>query len=298
MLNIPETVRGIIPMLQYARPHMSREEGQFVQRFVLPLGAEIDGFGNCIKRIGTAPVMWSCHTDTVDQKGGRRSVRVKKDGGAVSLESKKEDCLGADDAVGVWLMGEMIMAEVPGLYIFHAAEEIGGKGSAWIAKETPNLLKDIKYAIALDRKGYHSVITHQFGRRCCSDEFAAGLAAQLLSGYEPDPTGLFTDTANYKGLIGECTNISVGYHNAHSNKEWLNLTFLAELREVLLRIDISKLPYVRKPGEVYEIEALTDLVRRYPNLAASVMMGGGVTSEAFGAYAKEIFGLNKEKKRA
>ena len=41
----------------------------------------------------------------------------------------------------------------------------------------------------------------------------------------PDDTGLFTDSANFIGVIKECTNISVGYYNEHSTSEIQNIQF-------------------------------------------------------------------------
>jgi len=143
-------------------------------------------------------------------------------------------------------MSEMIRAEVEGLYIFHRGEEIGGIGSTYIAEETPELLDGIRYAIALDRKGFDSVITYQ-GARCASDTFAGALADALGGDFEPDESGLFTDTANYAELIPECSNLSVGYEHAHSAKETLDVGFMLWLLPRLMRLDVSALPVARDP---------------------------------------------------
>ena len=51
-------------------------------------------------------------------------------------------------------------------------------------------------------------------------------------------------------MIGECTNISVGYYNQHGKTETLDAEFLAKLRHQLLQVDVSKLVEKRKAGEV------------------------------------------------
>ena len=76
---------------------------------------------------------------------------------------------------------------------------------------------------------------------CCSNEFALGLAKALndtnpLLAYAPDDTGLFTDTANYRRIIPECTNVSVGYANEHSAEELLDTWHLALLRDALIEV--------------------------------------------------------------
>ena len=237
----------LLHMLKTRRPAYSKTERRFVTNFIAPLGTTADEYGNHYLRIGDVPVLWSCHTDTVHRRGGSQHL---KQVGATKIglhPSSKTGCLGADDTAGIWLMREMIFAKVPGLYVFHRCEEIGGLGSQWIEKHNPKLVEGIKFAIALDRKGQSDVITHQRGR-CCSDDFADSLGSQL--GNYTKAYGVFTDTANYKGLIGECTNISVGYENAHSSKELLDIVYLRNLRDKLVSLDISKLVSKRKPGEV------------------------------------------------
>ena len=51
------------------------------------------------------------------------------------------DCLGADDGAGVFLMLEMIDANVEGTYIFHRGEERGGWGSSQIAELHADYIK-------------------------------------------------------------------------------------------------------------------------------------------------------------
>jgi len=290
-----ETTKDLLAMLTYGRPHKSDAEAAFVQRFVNTLpGIHYDKFGNGMVRIGTAPILFSCHTDTVHHASGRQKIAIKE--GIAHLKNPVRGlCLGADDAAGVWLMREMIAANVSGLYVFHAGEEFGGLGSAYIAKEHGLLLRDYKAAIAFDRKGTTSVITHQM-TRTCSDTFGQSLCRLLGPTWELDDTGTFTDTANYTDLIGECSNISVGYEGAHGPTETLDIWFLQNLRNELVRFDYDKLVFERQPGDIddddviyytkkssvsyattfaKEIElpdeALIELCRDYPEVAAQLI---------------------------
>lgn len=163
------------------------------------------------------------------------------------------DVLGADDGAGVWLLLEMIDAGVPGTYVFHRGEECGGIGSRGMSADHAQFLSQFDRAIAFDRKATHSVITHQRGGRCCSDEFALELARHLSCDtyfMAPDDGGVFTDTANYIDDIGECTNVSVGYYDEHTSKERLDLKYLFALRSKCLTVDWEALPTVRKAGEI------------------------------------------------
>ena len=67
-------------------------------------------------------------------------------------------------------------------------------------------------------------------------------------GFRADPTGSFTDTANYTDYIPECTNLSVGYYNAHSGNEQQDLKFVREFRDALIKVDWDKVKAERKPG--------------------------------------------------
>ena len=247
-----------VDMLSYCRPAGSKTERKFIAKFIIPLGVTFDKKGNYYKRVGVNPtILWSSHTDTVHSIQGYQKIQYWQDKrNDVHFEvnhkktiGRKSSCLGADDTAGIWLMIEMIRANIPGLYIFHRAEEIGCLGSKHIAENNKDALKNIKFAIAFDRRDEKSIITHQMSHRCCSDEFAESLAAQLGMGHEKDTTGSTTDTRSYVDLIAECTNISVGYNNAHSSTENVNFDYLYRLRDAILKIDISKLVEKRKPGE-------------------------------------------------
>jgi hypothetical protein len=246
-LNAPRD--RLVQMLTYRRPAGSNSELHFINRYIKPLKPEIDSFGNLIVRVGTSKVLWSSHTDTVHEKGGRQEVHHDGSYAKFFTFDKESNCLGADCTTGVWLMIEMIHAKVPGVYVFHRAEEIGCQGSKFIAKHTPELLAGIEFAIAFDRMKTGSIITFQNGTRCCSEEFATSLGGAIGLGMKSDDTGMFTDTASYTALIGECTNISVGYYEQHGWNEWQDVPFVLSLREKMLAFDESKLVSKRKPGD-------------------------------------------------
>lgn len=307
-------ISELLQMHTYARPHNSDMERAFCKKYLADLpGIYTDAANNYICQVGTDPtILWSSHTDTVHKVGARTKLTY---GGAIlSLSEKEKDaaCLGADCTVGVWMMRQMILRGVPGLYVFHAGEECGGIGSTYIADKTPELLAQIDFAIALDRRGETSIVTHQFGGRCCSDLFARSLASQLGHGFEPDNGGTFTDTANYTGLVSECTNISVGYYGQHTRDEVLDVGFASTLLEVLCKMDQGALIAARDPSvrESYTdwwsggyikpkgryvdtsifntgksfMEEVTDLAFENPDLLKEIFDDYGITEEVVEEY--------------
>ena len=258
-------------ILKLKRPANGCTEREAINKFIRPTGAIADTFGNYHLKLGEAPIVWSCHTDTVHDKNGTQAIVYGEKDQCIYLDEtiKKAECLGADDGAGIWLMLEMIEAGVSGHYVFHREEECGGGGSSFLSSDPSwiEYFKDYKCVIALDRRGYNDVITHQ-GARTCSDAFAQELSDQLnvlmykdtldttdkdvVKYYQWKPsTGVWTDSANYTDMVGECTNLSVGYFNQHSYKECLDPDFLLELLTALKHLDTTALvaSCSRKAGE-------------------------------------------------
>ena len=234
-------------MLEYKRPEGSVHQRKFCNRYLLPVMGGPDNFGNYIKIVGDKPkVAFMAHHDTVHKETGKQKVNYKA--GFYSVDA---DCLGADCTAGVYLILKMIEANVPGVYVVHAGEEIGCVGSSKLVKSKPSWLDHVDFAISFDRKGYGSIITHQLGIRTCSDEFAESLAFILDLEYEADTTGAYTDSNEYRGVVAECTNISVGYFNQHTKSEVQDRVFLDMLCEKLIAADWSMLAKVRNPEYEY-----------------------------------------------
>ena len=218
----------------------------------------IDNAGNIHVDMRTTPAhrtMFTSHTDTVHRQGGTNSIRLDASNPkSVKWRADEGHALGADDGAGIVLMQHLIASGVPAYYIFFREEESGGVGSSWLAQNMPDVCDEIDRCISFDRADYADVITHQAGGRCCSDAFADALAAALTRddmslAFLPDDTGVFTDSANLTDLIGECTNVSVGYKHQHGDGEWQDITFLELLADQLARVQWDALPTERKPGE-------------------------------------------------
>lgn len=257
--------KDLIEILSWCRGAGSKSEEEFVRKFIATIpGIERDPYGNYHLQIGDEPrVLWSCHTDTVTSKEGRQNIKWIGKGLLGLATPQPGRCLGADDGAGVWLCLELIKANKPGYYIFHRDEEIGGLGSSYLKNNPEYIPETIQIAIAMDRADTDNVITHQGFSRCCSDDFAWALARGLGTGWRPDDTGIFTDTANYVGIIPECTNLSVGYQSNHGPRETLDVTHLLKLRESLIKLDTDSLPVVRVATDEIDSWDFHEWQRRY-----------------------------------
>ena len=193
--------------------------------------------------------LFVAHVDTVHREEGKNKIaktaeRWSADGAA----------LGADDGAGCAMLMHLLHAGVPGYYIFTQGEECGGIGAKFIATNMAGLLSEFDRAIAFDRRGIDSVITHQGYGRCCSDAFGEALSGALNRDdrmmYLPDDTGVYTDTAEFTDIIPECTNISVGYYHEHGDREYIDVLHFQALADAVLGFDWDGLPTDRDPTVV------------------------------------------------
>lgn len=299
---MPEATRELIEMHRYMRPAYSHAEADFNARYLDGLrGVWTDKLGNRIGAIGDNPVaLWSAHTDTIHKRPGKQRL-VYGDGILTTHADENGGCLGADCTVGVWIMRQMFLAGVPGLYIWHASEETGGLGSNYIAEHCADLLQGVQCAVAFDRRGTNSIVTHQWAGRTASDTFAMSLARQLGPDYRTDPNGTFTDTANYAEIVPECTNIGVGYFDQHTQRESLDVKHAVWLLDRMKELDVSALRIARTPepasgwnwrdyddlgsGRVSrpardKVTDLADLIWQRPEEVASLLLSWGFDRDA------------------
>lgn len=239
--------------LAVKRPHRSQSVEAFSKWLCKQLPHYVlDEFDNIHVDLRALPdhtlsrTLFTAHVDTVHKEGGKNKyLRVGDTLTAVGAP------LGADDGAGVSMLMHLIQFQIPGYYIFTQGEECGGLGAKHIRKHHADTLKEFDRAIAFDRRGIDSVITHQGGDRCCSDAFAESLCGYLGGFYSPDSSGVYTDTAEFVDYIPECTNISVGYDREHSDQETLDLTHFETLSQVALTVPWETLPVKRDPS-VYD----------------------------------------------
>lgn len=245
--------------LSIKRPHGSATNGKFTAwlREQLPLelnkAAFYDGAGNLHvdnRSKDSHKTLFVAHVDTVHRAEGKNKIAKTK-----THWRAKGDVLGADDGAGVALLMHMIWGGIRGYYIFTQGEERGGVGARYLAEKMPDLLREFDRAVAFDRRGIDSVITHQGWGRCCSDTFGSALADALMDGHDAlmmlnDDTGVYTDTAEFTELIPECTNISVGYAREHTQEESLDLVYYNNLAAAVLTVEWDALPVERDPSVV------------------------------------------------
>lgn len=253
-------MKTLFEILALKRPHGGANERHVAEVIIAGLldGLEVfnDDKGQPMAYVfttdPTSKTIFCAHLDTVHRDELVPNPVIFD---AIKKQAFKVDgtCLGGDCGGGTWLILKMAEAGVPGTYIWTVGEEQGGIGAKYLADNAEEFLSGFDRAIAFDRQGTNSVITHQgWGGRCCSDEFAEMLAERLSTTllFAPDATGVYTDTAEWTEIIPECSNLSIGYNFQHSGNETLDVGFLEEMLAQCIALDWESLPTKRDPLEV------------------------------------------------
>jgi len=235
-MKVKET---FLKLTSYTIPHGM----EYTLEKYLPKDIQEDGCGNYYIQIGESKTCFTSHMDTAS--GYYQKVKhVIKDN---IVMTDGYSVLSADDKAGMTIMLYMIENKVPGTYYFFQGEESGCVGASAILRKNREFFAQFDRMVSFDRRGYNSIITHQMGRRGCSEDFALALAEELgyqgLS-YRPDHTGIFTDSVEFIGFIPEVTNLSVGYFHEHSREETEDVKFLDELSKAACLVKWEELPIV------------------------------------------------------
>ena len=136
-----------------------------------------------------------------------------------SPKNKRQEGLGADDKVGVWVCLKCLKKFDTIKAVFFVGEEIGCHGSG---KCNMKFFDDARFVIQCDRRNGNDLITSIGGwTELCSPEFIQAINPQQF-GYQPE-NGLITDVGELKdrGLKVSAINLSCGYYEPHTDREFV-----------------------------------------------------------------------------
>ncbi len=206
-----------------------------------PKGIQEDGVGNYFIKIGESKTIFTSHMDTACNRYQKVNHVIENN----IISTDGNSVLSADDKAGMTVLLYMIYRKVPGTYYFFQGEESGMMGATAIISKNRKFFSDFDRMVSFDRRNYNSIITHQMGKRGCSEEFSRTLATELNKydlNYRSDPTGIYTDSASFINIIPECTNLSVGYFNEHTYRERTDISFLDKLAKASCKVNWESLP--------------------------------------------------------
>ena len=136
-----------------------------------------------------------------------------------SRKNKRQEGLGADDKVGVWVNLKCLQKFEHLKAVFFVGEEVGcvGSGICYMS-----FFDDCRFVIQCDRRNGDDLITTIGGwTQLCSPEFVKAIQPELF-GYKEE-SGLITDVGELKerGLKVSAINLSCGYYEPHTDREFV-----------------------------------------------------------------------------
>ncbi len=200
----------------------------------LDIWVEEDSFGNIFITKGCAD-SYPCVTAHLDEVHAPIEKSIVVDGDMIyAVDGCGERVgIGADDKNGLWIIVRLLHSKPVLKVALFVQEERDGEMAGCRGSRACRLdfFNDVRYLLAVDRKGNCEVVTVGKGDiRLCDDEMFP-MAVLHKFGYECVPGGR-TDVVALKerGLQVPCCNIGCGYYNAHKSDEY---TIFSHLQKAL-----------------------------------------------------------------
>ena len=183
---------------------------------------------------GSAPVLLIAHLDTVHTKTPNTFLYSKDKRFISSIEG-----IGGDDRCGIYIILEIAKNHKYHI-LFTEDEEIGGIGADLFTKG--NIKPDVNYIIELDRKGSNDCVFYD-------DENLDFQRFINSFGFKTE-FGSFSDISMIAPKLGiSAVNLSCGYFNAHSLREYIDIKVMTEnIKRVkkIISAKTSKFEYISR----------------------------------------------------
>lgn len=167
---------------------------------------------------GTEIALDENHVFTVDKDTNIRLYRDK--------DKKHQTSLGADDKNGVWIILMLLSEGYAINFAFFHSEEVGHVGSSQVAsdEECGKFIESCQYGIVIDRRNHWDIIGYD-NKYCMGlDDRLSSFAKDFDLKFSP-AKGSISDADSLSPLL-ECVNLSCGYYEPHSSREYTNLNEL------------------------------------------------------------------------
>ena len=203
------------------------------------------------KGIDKYPLICS-HLDTINdsKKIKLQNSDIEIDGDIIRLsQSSLAKCLGGDDRCGVYTALQLIDLGFPFGFAFFCDGEIGWIGSSMLAKDIDEN-ESITAFIGLDRRGLDNVAVYGYNNSDLINLFEN-------EGYiEVD--GSITDVSVLSEQSSRnlaCVNLSVGYYNEHTKREFINIYGIQRAIKTLIKLCfvLSKKAYTYNVSDYYSL---------------------------------------------
>lgn len=189
---------------------------------------------------GELPVLLVAHLDTVHKELVREIVYCKN-----GREISSPQGIGGDDRCGVFMILKIIK-ELRCHVLFCEDEEIGGIGAEKFAES--GITPDVNFIIEMDRRGSNDAVFYD----CENEDFTKFITSFGFS----EEWGSFSDISVIAPALGvAAVNISAGYYNEHTLKEYVDIEVMRiniERIKKIIRASKQKYEYIEKDYGYYD----------------------------------------------
>lgn len=134
--------------------------------------------------------------------------------------------LGADDKNGIWVILMLLRMGKKINFAFCHSEETGGEGSRQIIsdKDLQEKIAECSFGVIIDRRNAHDIIGYN-NKYCMALDDKLEKFAKANGFKFETTTGSVSDADRFSQII-ECVNLSCGYYEPHTSREYTNLNEL------------------------------------------------------------------------
>lgn len=162
---------------------------------------------------------------TKDEEKTIKELKIKVEGDIITTV---EDCpLGGDDKCGIFIALEAarLYKDKPMKILFTTEEEAGCVGVSHFCNTNYEWFNNVSFCLTIDRREGDNVLPSQLGKASCSAQNAAKIVQAALSVgiYPKVHDGSVADIIHIRKFV-QGVNISAGYYNAHSAKEFIKIS--------------------------------------------------------------------------
>lgn len=188
---------------------------------------------------GEVPVLLVAHLDTVHAETVKEIYYNK--GRVYSPQG-----IGGDDRCGIYMILKIVQKHKCHV-LFTEDEEIGCVGANKFTKTTQFMNMPVNYIIEFDRKNKNDAVFYN-----CSNYDFIDFIIENDEGFFKEAYGSFSDICDIAPYLGvAAVNLSCGYYEAHTTKEYVVLnemeTIISEAKKIITKPIEKPFVYIEKP---------------------------------------------------